>query len=567
MFTEKKSQLFDVPAKTDTTGKSQHGMFGGNSFVLEGMKKSAETRSGNDALKYSTTGNPFVDQFGTIGKFKQRRSFAEISTDCQLLWSISPMLAVCFAFFIRMITRTVSLFDGVRTNTVQRGAGLKYEGIMRMIWLHVNHPDTFWKNIKLYISIASWKDIFLMLQHDLIYNGWNNRKLDWNKFGTLLLAGLENSHTTNLIKKYMPQIKPRSKCTTIESQANTIIGKWLSSLICGHTGKTENYKQYRQLKTAGTAHEWQKLISKKLMEQIDFSTIHGRALMLLVSSKFLANQHLEDKYTAWIMTQPIAKFTGYIHELTSRIAQNMKPYLVHTINKQFDTLIETAKKNAKTQSGLIVAVDVSSSMDLQAYGTKVPSWEIAKSFAIYFSEFLSGYFTNAFIEFSNKAIMKTWIGKTLVEKWLNHSRSYSGGTNFLAIPILFARLKNDNNIPESDFPTGILCISDGEFDKAQIGMTNVQTTLTILKNAGFSESYLRNFKIILWNIPNTFYGPDSGQKFETYGPAENIFYFSGYDPSILAFLTGTDVQTQEPKTAEEVFNAAMNQEIMHMIQI
>lgn len=52
MFTAKKQKLFDVNKnKTSET----------NSFVEAGLKKSAETLSQNGALKYSTTGNPFVD--------------------------------------------------------------------------------------------------------------------------------------------------------------------------------------------------------------------------------------------------------------------------------------------------------------------------------------------------------------------------------------------------------------------------------------------------------------------------------------------------------------------------
>src|SRR5690606_23429868 len=152
----------------------------GNSFTNAGLKRSARTLSGNNALKYKTTGNDFVDQFGKMGSYKSQRPFAEISKDTQLLWSQNPYLTMCFIFFLWLITRIVSLFDGVKTNTVQRGSGLRYEGIMRMIWVHINYPDVFWKNIKLYISIGSWKDIFLMLQYDLEYNGWEGRVLDWD---------------------------------------------------------------------------------------------------------------------------------------------------------------------------------------------------------------------------------------------------------------------------------------------------------------------------------------------------------------------------------------------------
>jgi hypothetical protein len=64
-----------------------------------------------------------------------------------------------------------------------------------------------------------------MLQYDLEYNGWSGRKLNWTDLGDIILAGLENEKTTNLVKKYLPQIKARSKCTTTQTQSDTIIGK------------------------------------------------------------------------------------------------------------------------------------------------------------------------------------------------------------------------------------------------------------------------------------------------------------------------------------------------------
>src|SRR5690606_28258215 len=120
------------------------------------------------------------------------------------------------------------------------------------------------------------------------------------------------------LKKYLPQIKATSACTTVESQADTLIGKWICSLLFGtkdnETGST--YKRYRKLKSGGTAHEWQQLISQRKFDRIDFSKIHGRALNLLVRSKFLANQGLADKYAAWVAKpETEVKYTGFVHEL------------------------------------------------------------------------------------------------------------------------------------------------------------------------------------------------------------------------------------------------------------
>lgn len=46
-----------------------------------------------------------------------------------------------------------------------------------------------------------------------------------------------------------------------------------------------------------------------------------------------------------------------------------------------------------------------------------------------------------------------------------------------------------------------------------------------------------------------------------------MYYFSGYDGAIVAFLTGVEGQKSEPKNASELFNAAMDQEIMKLIEV
>lgn len=562
MYNSKKSAL-QVGSGKSTSKKTSGAQ---PAFVTAALKKGAETRSGNGALKYSSTGNAFVDQFGNIGSFKAIRTFSDIERDAELLWASNPLVSVIFILYLRMITRIVSLFDGFRTKTSQKGAGLKHEAIMRMLWLHQKAPQTFWKNIGLFVSVGSWKDVISMLQYDLVYHGWEGRVLDWTKFGELILGGLNNEKTVNLVKKYLPQIKAASAATTVESQADTIIGKWICSLLFGNKGDTDrgvSYKKYRKLKTSGTAHEWQKLISQGKHNLIDFNSIHGRALNLMVRSKYLKNQKLEDKYNAWITAPETkdVKYTGFVHELFQKLPRALSQLAVserETINKQFDTLVK--KGGDAEQSKLIVVRDTSGSMDSPATGTTMNAGDLAKAIALYFSEFLTGSFKDAWIEFNSDAMMHTWAGNTPLEKWYNDKSSYVGGTDFQSVIRLFTRLKKQG-IPESEFPTGILCISDGEFNPAQLGQTNVQAALQLLRSAGFSQEFVNNFVIVLWNVRSRAYGNTAGNKFETYGGVPNVYYFSGFEPSVISFLTS------KIRTASELFDAAMDQEILNMVEL
>lgn len=570
MFTQKQKPAA-VAAKTS-----------GNAFVnaslnktKKQLKKRAQTTAlGNGAVKFTTTNDVFVDQFGMLSNYKAPREFSDIFNDSARLLSKNTLTAVCFMIYIRLITRATKLHNGT-TLPVQRGQGLRHEAIGRMMHLAVTQPVIFWKNVDLFIAAGSWKDIIQMLQYDLVYNGWKERQLDWTKFGNLILSGLANDEYNNLLKKYLPSIRPNNKCKTIEAQADNAVAKWICSLLFGEKQDGQTYKKYRKLKTSGTAHEWQKLISRKLMNKIDFASIHGRALAKLVGSKFLKNQGLETKYDEWISTQPIAKYTGYPYELVGKFKSTsrgnaigtLKDYQKKTINAQFLGLIETAKKNMNQDSGFLVVVDSSASMESVTAGTGISAYGVAVSMALYFSYLLKGAFEGIFAEFSNNTIIHQWKGNTPLDRLMSFSGSIVGGTNFQSIATYLAKMKT-SGVPESDFPCGILCISDGCFNATGTQKTNSHEFRKKLTAAGFSKEYVDNFKIVLWDVPNRYYGGKSQTAFESFADAPNLFYMAGFDPSAVAFLTGTNPKTEAtPKNAKELFDAAMDQEIMRLVQV
>jgi hypothetical protein len=570
MFTQKQTSLLEKPVSKASASIASTST---PSFVKAGLQKSAEILSGNLAVKLRTTGSPFVDQFGKLGSYKAPRDFAQIAADAELQWAESQLDAVKFALYLRTITRNVQLPDGTKTESPQKGGELKHESIMRMIWLHQKAPDVFWKNIALFVSLGSWHDVFTMLQYDLVYHKWEGRVLNWTKFGNLILTALSNKNTAELVKKYLPQIKANSDCKTVEAQANNIIAKWVCSLLFGNKVGAGSYKAYRKLKSQGTAHQWQQLISRRQFEKIEFSEIHGRALNLLVRSKFLHNQKLSEKYAAWVKKpETTVKYTGFVHELFSNLPTStdswgrstgnalhqIEQHVQDTINKQFATLVEKGKAEGTTS--LIVVRDTSGSMRSPATGTTQSCFDIAKALALYFSEFLHGKFANSFMEFNSDAKMHTWAGNTPLEKWYNDSTTCVGSTNFESVIKLFAKIKAQG-VPESEFPTGILCISDSEFNPATLARTNVESAKKILSNAGFSDAYVSNFVIVLWNLQSSFYGRGTGEKFESWKDTPNTFYFSGYSAATISFLS------EKIKTPEELVAAALDQEILNRVTL
>lgn len=576
MFDSKQKKLFDN-SKKNTSGDVM--TVNANPFVQAGLKKQAGVKSGNGSAKFSTTGNDFVDQFGTTAQYLAPRPYNEMDKDMRKLWGVDAKTTVAFILFIRMITRVVSLFNNKKTESVQKGAGLRHEGTLRMLWLAINAPDTFWKNVQLYISVGSWRDIITMLSYDLQYNGWNNRQLDWEKFGNLLLVGLENPNHTQLIRKWLPQIKSNTKCTTIESQADNMIAKWICSLLYGSKENGATYKKYRKLKSSGTAHQWQQLISQKKFNKINFDSIHGRALALLASSKFLKNHGLEAKYAEWIGEKPTAKFTGFVYELAAQVKNSLQKYQKDTINAQYQTLLENATVNiAESPYRPIAVLDGSGSMDSKMYigNGKVgdmSSWNAAYPLAIFLDDMLqSGPFKGHYLQFSNTCEMIAIKGATFVDKVIIRSRGSAAGTNFMSVFDLIIGIKRANpKLDESNFPNMIVCFSDGEFNSVGSNITNVEKGRQMLKQAGFSKEYYESFGFCFVDMPNTFYSNrrDRKPKFESFGGnVKNCFYFSGYDLAPLGFLFGQSKVTERvPTTAEELFQAAMDQEVMQHIEI
>lgn len=562
--------------KYDSKKDSQQVDNSQNQFVSSMMEKSVETLSGNGALKYSESGDEFLNQFAAVanykptikGKFKEFRSFQEISKDMQLLYSIDKEEAVAFIIYLRMITRKVRLLDGNETTTVQNGQGLRHESISRMLWLYANDEEVFWNNLHLFISVGSWKDVIQLMNYDHRYHGFDKKVLNWDKLANVILAGLENPNSSELIKKYLPTIKAKSKIKTLTTDADTCIGKFISSKLFGK----KNYSVYRKFKSSGTAHQWQQLISKQLYQEINFNTIHGRALAQLVSSEFMEKHGLEDKYTDWILARTDAKYTGYVYELFKNVTQGLKKYQKETINKQFTGLVNTAKDNLDLNTRFIVAVDTSASMTSEANGCSgVTSYQVAKSTALFFSHLLDGVFKDYYFEFSNRACLKQWIGNNPVDKFINANASEVASTNFLGICKGFIDMKN-RNIPESEFPNGIICISDGEFNNTGTNTTNLKQFKTNLLQAGFSKEYVDNFKVVFWDIPNGYYN-NKETKFETYKDHTNVYYISGFDTSAITFLFKGKIvdknnKVQEaPKDAIELMNIALTQEVMQYIKV
>ena len=571
MFNSKQTNLFNFTEQTSESTVEK------DPFIRSCIETDV-IPSGNLSDKLKTTGSDFVDQFASASRYRSPRTHAEISADMESLWGKNPLLALKLTVYFRLITRVCKFTDGSTTESVQIGQGLIHESIMRMLWLIINHPKVFIANVNVFIAAGSWKDFITMMKYDAMYNGYKH-SFDWDILIQLLVYGLINPETTDLVRKYLPTIRSKKQCKTIESQADNIVGKAICHKLFGNKDQ-ENpgklYKMYRIVKIDGSSHEWQQLISQRRFLEINFDTIAGRALFKLVNSNFLENQGLIQKYEEWILNQPVAKYTGYVYELFTEVitkGKELPSYKKHTVNAQFRGLVEKAKQDmAETDRGLLCVLDTSGSMSSPALGTDIKSYDVAKTMTLFFSELLEGRFHGHYFEFSSSTILRTFKGPSPVDKYLSTQSRITENTNFSSVFDKLIEIRKQG-VLEEDFPSGILCISDGEFDysyKTDTIATEIVFARKKLLAGGFSEKFVENFKIILWDIPNSYYGKPV-TKFEALADDSSAIHIGGLDGSVIQFLIGKKEKetsvSQLPKTSEELFLAAMDQEILAILQV
>ena len=541
-----------------------------NSFIkantLGAGANGAHTENG--AISYNTFGTALLDQFGKAGVYRGR-DINDVWSDQNILWSENPEFALKFPFYLRMITRQSNVIGHGKTEKVQRGAGARDEAFKRLLWIAKYHPEEFYRNLWLLPVVGSWKDLWVLLSFD-----GANEYLDESKFFEVIAEGINDPSHKDLVKKYMPRIRSSKKCTTAWAMKTNSLAKRFADAAGW------SYKDYRTYKTSGEAHTFQKIICKGLYSNIDWKTIPGKALLNLVSGKFLTNHNLEDTYYDWIKSQPVAKFNGYAFELGRKLGNSKYEFNKTsrvtriTVDKQFDGLIATVSKDGGAiQGNVLCALDTSGSMTgpaLDDAGTT--PFHVCISLGIYFSELNQGAFHNTVAMFDDTSTLLKLKGKTFSDKWneIISQKTAWGSTNFQSvIDLIVNTRKNHPEVPLEDFPSTLVVVSDMQFNPSTSyynrisEQTNYETAMSKLRKV-FPKEFVDSFKIIWWYCSNR-----KTSDFPSTMEHGGTYMMSGFDGSIISFLLGGDMTTQTTNnkipSMEDIIQAAFNQEIISLI--
>lgn len=525
-------------------------------------------RTENGAISYNTFGTALLDQFGKAGVYRGR-DINDVWSDQNILWSENPEFALKFPFYLRMITRQSNIIGHGKTEKVQRGAGARDEAFKRLLWIAKYHPEEFYRNLWLLPVVGSWKDLWVLLSFD-----GANEYLNEHKFFEVIAEGINDPSHKDLVKKYMPRIRSSKKCTTSWAMKTNTLAKRFAD-VAGWS-----YKDYRTYKASGEAHTFQKIICKGLYSNIDWKTIPGKALLNLVSGKFLTNHNLEDTYYDWIKSQPIAKFNGYAFELGRKLGNSKYEFNKTsrvtriTVDKQFDGLIATASKDGGAiQGNVLCALDTSGSMSgpaLDNAGTT--PFHVCISLGIYFSELNQGAFHNTVAMFDDASTLLKLKGKTFSDKWneIISQQTAWGSTNFQSvIDLIVNTRKNHPEVPLEDFPSTLVVVSDMQFNPSTSyynrisEQTNYETAMSKLRKV-FPSEFVDNFKIIWWYCSNR-----KTSDFPSTMENGGTYMMSGFDGSIISFLLGGDIVVKTPDkkmpSMEDIIQTAFNQEVLTLV--
>ena len=516
----------------------------------------------NGAISYATTNSVCVDQFVKAGSYRGR-NIEDVFKEQKQLWEVNKEFAVKFPFYLRMITRKTKMADGSTTNEPQRGQGARDESFKRLLWLFRNEPDIFYQNIWLLPLVGSWKDLWVLMSMD--------NDIDQIKIFEVIAEGCKSKYQIDLVKKYMPQIRTNKKCTTEWTKKTNNLAK----AFCKWAGWTA--QEYRVFKTSGVAHEFQKFISQGKYDNLEWNKIPGKALLNMVSGKFLSNHNLSEKYLSWISNTPVAKFNGYPYELFLKCRKLYRDNTINgkigkiTIDAQFENLVKTAKEGTGSISGNVwCALDTSGSMSSRiSSASELTAYDVCISLGIYFSSLNDGAFHKNVIMFDNESYVKQLNG-TFSEMYSDivTTRTAWGGTNFQSIVDEIVRIRKSNpNIPLTDYPTTLLVVSDMQFNATGSNSTNYEAMKEKLYKV-FPKEFVDSIKFIWWQVN----GKRVNDVPATLDDGGNYF-FSGFDGSIINLLLGSnsdivDKTTGEKRkpTMEELIEIAFNQEILTLVK-
>ena len=512
-----------------------------NAFANAIGKNQGLTR--NRAVSNTTSGNAILDYFSKCGTYVGR-SVTDVAADMGNIFGSNDLYALKVVFYNRMVTRKCDGF--VEQTDLQKGQGLRDEFAKSLAWLEVNRPALLYKNLWLIPEIGRWSDLW----YDSPSSGYAHYTNQKEVF-TLIKSGLSNPKHRGLLAKFLPQIKSKSKIKNARHARLSVFARNL----CLFLGWTE--REYRLFKSSpeNTVHLWQRHVSARRFNEIDFKTVPGKALFKMLANKgrdgknLVSRNGLDETYEKFILSSPIAKFTGYPYELYTAARQTRNRLQTFTYNAQFMSLVAAVRQDPNSslnKKKVLCALDTSGSMEQEVVG-KTQAIDICVGLGIYFSELMSGHFAGNVIMFSDRSEFLKLEGQFCDKVDKIRSLPWAmGSTNYQSVIDLICKMRRDNpQIPVSDYPDTLLVVSDMQFNPIDRYTTrftsgdSVQTNYEV-QMAKLAAVGLPNISVIWWNVNGQYNKNDVPSTIGDTGTT----LISGFDPSIVGVLLDNEIEVE-----------------------
>ncbi len=387
---------------------------------------------------------------------------------------------------------------------VRGGAGERRTFRVVLKWLANSYPTLIIKNINLIPHYGRWDDVFELFDTPC------------EEAALLLLTEALRSGDA-LCAKWSP--RPKSAKAAYALKLRKALG--LSE------------KAYRQLLSKLSNTVEQKMCAKQ-WDEIQYEHVPSLA-MNRYRAAFI--RHDIDRFGEFLDevengTKKIHAGVLYPHDIAAKYigmdfygACDIDPVL----EAQWEALPNFFENNPYR---IMPVIDVSGSM----YGGGHPRpIDAAISLALYLAERNKGKFHNHFIEFSKEARLVRVSGRSLRDR-VQGLKDLEWGYN-TDVQGAFKMLLNaalSNQVPESEMPELLLCISDMQFDPS--GYTGHETNFEAIKRLYEGAGY-KMPKLVFWNVRGS--GRAHPAKFDDKGVA----LISGYSPAILKFVMSAESTT------------------------
>lgn len=452
----------------------------------------------NGQLAYSTTGNPLLDLFGTVGALRERGE-ADIMSMIAAAYDADRLRALKCIFYAR---------------DVRGGLGERRTFRIALRWLAKLHPADAEANFP---SIA-------------VYGRWD----DFYEFAGTTLEGKAFA--------FMRDQFETDLANAAAGKRVSLLGKWLKScnatseetrrlgrLTAKRFGLTE--AKYRKALSALRKHLGVVEVSMSANQwDIDYEIVPSRAM---AAYKAAFSRHNKEKFSEYVaaLQRGEAKINGsalYPYDLAGK-------YLEQTswdfrLISEPDEIVEAQWKAlpdyVKEPANFIVMADVSGSMA----GRPICS---SLGLAIYFAQRNTGAFAKRFMTFSEKPSWVKVTGQSLhsdLDAALKGSVGYN--TNLEASFQLLLDTCVKGKVPASDLPKAIVAITDMEIDRATVTEWGVDDPLDFTSDMAkrFAEAGYRMPTLVWWNVNAR------NDTFHAKAADPRVRYVSGSSPSSFAQL-------------------------------